>query len=60
MRYRESFKFKNTEKQAIEFCDRMNKQATPYVRKHHPAHFTPWNSLDGKEHLFIAWYPVSY
>lgn len=53
-RYRKTFKFCETENEAKRFCESENKNR--YIRKHHPAHYTPWSSQDGKEHKFIAWY----
>lgn len=53
-RYKKSFKFFDTEEDAIEFCATENKNY--YIRKNHPAHYTPWVSKDGTENKFIAWY----
>ena len=53
-RYRLTFTFANTEEQAKIFCDNENKNA--YIRKNHPAHYTPWSSQDETEHKFICWY----
>lgn len=44
-----------SEGKAREFCEQQNKKATYYMRKHHPAHYTPWD--DGKDYKgFICWY----
>ena len=53
-RYRLTFDFHDTAEQAQAFCDRINENR--YLRKNHPAHFTPWTSRDGSESKFIAWY----
>lgn len=53
-RYRKTFKFFDTEEEAKVFCDGEN--SCSYIRKHHPAHYTPWVSQDGTERKFIAWY----
>lgn len=53
-RYRKTFQFFDTEEQAQVFCDKENQNY--YIRKHHKASYTPWNSADGKEHKFVAWY----
>jgi hypothetical protein len=50
------FKFFDTEEQVKSFCDYEN--LNRYIKKHHPAHYTPWSSSDGKEIKFIAWYAV--
>ena len=55
-RYRLTFKFADTEGQAKAFCDMQNRSYSYYVRKNHPAHYTPWSSQDGTEHKFICWY----
>lgn len=55
-KYRYTFDFFETEDQAKAFCDGINAEASLYARKRYPAHYTPWNSADGTEHLFIAWY----
>lgn len=53
-RYSMTFKFFDTEEQAKSFCD--NENLNRYIRKNHPAHYTPWTSQDGTEHKFVAWY----
>ena len=55
-RYRKTFEFCETEEEAQAFCATQNKSY--YIRKHHPAHYTPWSSRDGKERKFVAWYYV--
>lgn len=55
-KYQLWFEFRNTEKEAQTLCDLVNKNYTPYMRKNHKAHYTPWQSKDGTENLFICWY----
>lgn len=57
-KYRYTFDFVETEKEAIEKCARINKELTYYMRKHKPAHYTPWKSADGKENIFVVLYYV--
>ena len=57
-KYRYTFEFKKTEEEARTFCERINAGLTIYMRKNKPAHFTPWQSKDGKENLFVCWYYV--
>lgn len=55
--YQTMFKFFETAEQAERFCDSCNKSATAYIRKHHPAHFTPWQSGSPTDTAhFVAWY----
>lgn len=54
-RYNLWYIFADTEAEAREICDRENSTGTAYKRKHHPAHYTPWSSADGRESLFIVW-----
>lgn len=53
-RYKLTFKFFDTEKEAMLFCQYENLNS--YIKKHHPAHYTTWSSQDGTENKFIAWY----
>ena len=55
-RYRKTFDFVDTEEEAKAFCATQNKNR--YLRKNHPAHYTPWVSQDGKEQKFVVWYYV--
>ena len=55
-KYYMTFKFVDTEKEAREFCVNTNMLATYYERKHYPAHYTPWDSMDGNEHKFVCFY----
>ena len=55
MKYYLDFTFTETEEQARKICENYQKTATPYARKHHKAHFTPWEAADGKGNAhFIA------
>jgi hypothetical protein len=47
--------FAQTEQEARAICEYENSTGTAYKRKHHPAHYTPWSSADGRENLFIVW-----
>ena len=49
------FDFCKTETEAKGLCIKINSNYTDYMRKHHKAHYTPWTSSDGKEHLFVVW-----
>lgn len=53
-RYQYGFQFFDSEAAAKAFCAECN--CNPYIRRKHPAHYTPWSSSDGKEHKFVAWY----
>ena len=55
-KYNLTFEFKETEEQAKNFCKNVNKRLSYYMRKNKPAIYTPWQSKDGKENLFICWY----
>lgn len=54
MLYRLAFNHFRTETEAQEFYDLWNRQQSPYMRRKHPAHFTPCKV--GDESLFVAWY----
>ena len=55
MRYQLAFRFADCETEAAAMCAEWNRRATPYMRKKHPAHYTPWNCPEepGK---FIVWF----
>ena len=55
-KYQSTFEFVDTEAQAAALCNRINAGYTPYMRKHHPATFTPWESLDNKTSKFVVFY----
>lgn len=57
-RYRETFCFVDTEKEAIEFCERINKSASNYMRKNKPATYNKWTNYEKTEEAFICWYYV--
>jgi hypothetical protein len=50
------FIFLETEEEAIVACANFNHWATPYCRRKHPAHYTPWTSQDGTQHRFIVFF----
>lgn len=54
-RYGRSFRIFKTEAEAKGFCAEVN-ASNAYLRRHHPAHYTPWSSQDGQETGFVAWY----
>lgn len=54
--YRKTFIFCDTMEQAKTFCDTQNANVSAYIRRKRPAHFTPWNSQDGREKKYICWY----
>lgn len=51
-----SFKICDTEENAIELCASINASVSYYMRKNHPANYTPWSNSEGTEHGFIVWY----
>lgn len=61
-RYHPAFElFKGDEEAARAFCERINKGYTPYARKYHRAHYTPYTIRDNYGpgldwEGFIAWY----
>lgn len=56
-RYRLTFKFTETKEQAQAICDKINAGYTYYMRKKHPAHFTPWKASDGdSKYNFVVLY----
>ena len=58
-KYYRSFYFANTEGEARQAVERLNRNASPYMRRNHPAAYTPWTSLDGSQTLFCVWYNVA-
>ena len=54
VRYYKTYEFFDTEYAARSFCDNENKN--PYIRRKHPASYTPWISADSEEYKFVAWY----
>ena len=57
-KYRYTFEFATTEEQAKAICDRVNKQYTYYMRKHHKAHYTQYKPKPDSEPEFVVWYYV--
>jgi len=51
-----TFEFVETESEAKELCKTIQKNQNSYRKAHHKPSYTPWNSSDGKEHLFVVWY----
>ena len=54
-RFMLNYQIVDTEEKAKEICKKENSTGSYYKRKHHAAHYTPWNSNDGY-HGFIVWY----
>lgn len=52
-----SYFFCESEEQAQRCCERINRNAGPYRRKKHPAHYTPWKSSSATD---TAKYVVLY
>lgn len=57
-KYRCTFDFVETEEEAIKKCAIINKRLSYYMRKHKPAHYTSWRTVDGKDNKFVVWYYV--
>ena len=55
-RYKRTFEFVDTEEQAKKICNNKNKNR--YVRKHHKAIYTLWESQDGTERKFVVFYSM--
>ena len=51
-----TFRFVDSELDAQLLAQHINKQASAYMRKHHPASYSLWVSEDRKEHKFIVWF----
>lgn len=58
MKKQYTFDFVNTEEEAQKKCEAINTRQSYYMRKKHPAHYTPWTSKDGSEHLFVVFYYI--
>lgn len=56
MRSRATFDFFDTEAAALRYIESWNARMSPYMRKHHPPHFTPWQSQDGREQKIVVWH----
>lgn len=48
--------FKDTEAEAITFCNEINASQSRYMTKRHPAHYTPWSDSKNTHHAFVCWY----
>lgn len=58
-KYRLTFEFAETEEKAIKLCEQINKNYTYYMRKNHPAHYTPWSDKENKsKYHFVVWFSV--
>lgn len=58
-KYRLTFAFAETEEKAREMCEAINKRYTYYMRKNHPAKYTPWSPSEGESNYhFVVWYQV--
>ena len=58
-KYRLTFEFAETREQAQALCEKINANHTYYMRKNHPAKFTPWKASDGdSKYNFVVWYSV--
>ena len=55
-RYTYTCDFVNTEAEAKRLCAEYNSVQTAYCRKKYPAHYTPWQSKDGRELKYIVWH----
>jgi hypothetical protein len=58
-KYHLGFTFAATEGEARRMVEQFNSEATPYMRKRHPAHFTPWQSSSQTDPAhFVVWHYV--
>ena len=55
-RWRLTFKFFDTEKEAYDFCNKNWDESSYYVRRRYAAHYEKWTSADGKEQKYLVWY----
>lgn len=53
---RETFQFVDTEKEAQELCESIQKRQNSYRKRRHKPSYTSWESSDRKEHKFVVWY----
>lgn len=53
-KYQLWFEFAESEEEAKRLCALRDSQATPYMRRKHPAHYTPWNNRE-QPGLFVVW-----
>lgn len=54
--YRYTFQFAKSEQEARQMCAQINKELTYYMRKNHPAHYTPYNCKDSKYSFVVLYY----
>lgn len=55
---RRTFQFVETEQEAKELCESIQKNQNSYRKQFHKPSYTPWESSDHKEHLFVVWYAI--
>lgn len=55
-KYRKTFEFFDTMKEATMYSELVMRTANKYYRKTHKHVITPWTSTDGSEHKYILWY----
>lgn len=56
-KYNLTFQFVETAEKAQALCDRVNAAYTCYMRKKHPAYFTPWKAADGSiKYNYVVFY----
>lgn len=60
MKTKATFKFVDTEAEAIAFCNQVNAAQSRYMTKRHPAHYTLWSNGKGKELKYVCWYNEKY
>lgn len=53
---RKTFQFVATEKAAKELCKAIQSAQNSYRKRNHKPHYTPWESQDRTERLFVVWY----
>ena len=58
-KYQLSFTFAATEGEAWRMVEQFNSEASPYMRKRNPAHFTQWQSSSQTDPAhFVVWHYV--
>ena len=57
-KYYLNFEFTETEDEAKSIVAERNRSASPYARRKHPAHYTPWESQAAKcdKHFVVFYY----
>ena len=54
-KYYSTFDFTETREEAEQIAANYTRTATPYQRKAHPAHITPWTPNDNSRARFVVW-----